>query len=124
MYNPLIPETALENKQFEKATSLTESAITGCKDLVTRLDKRLELPKKPLTKQKLILTIITIGSLFIILIIFITRVIISRRPHIRKLYNLTKTPEKSVFERPKGKRPTIRPGIKKSKQKDIWERKI
>ena len=39
-------ETALEEEKYAKAKSLTESAINGCKDLITSLSKELKMPHK------------------------------------------------------------------------------
>ena len=48
-------QTAYDNKQYDKAISLVDSAIQSCKNLLSLLGKEVRLPKKPTPISELLI---------------------------------------------------------------------
>jgi hypothetical protein len=65
-------DKAIENKEYEKARVLTETAILGCQDMITSLALKEEVPSRlPFTKQQMIILIVVLGSILALILFMI-----------------------------------------------------
>ncbi len=108
-------DQAMQDNDYEKARTLTETAILGCQDMITALGFKKEVQSRlPFTKQQMII-LIAVGSS--ILTVVILMIISPKR-------------RKKVFEKVRIKRsfgtgfklPAFKHAKEEKKKTDIWKR--
>lgn len=106
---------AMQNNDYEKARTLTETAILGCQDMITALSFKKEVQSRlPFTKQQMII-FLAVGSSILTVV---TLMMISPKRR------------KKVFEKIRAKRsfkigfklPTFKQAKEEKKKTDVWKR--
>jgi len=115
-------DKAIENKEYEKARTLTESAILGCQDMITALSLKKEVPGRlPFTKQQMIILIVVLGSVLALVLFMITSKGFGKRVVVKKEKIRTVKRKRFKFELFKSSKKKSKP--KTEKKTDIWKRR-
>ncbi len=106
-------DQAMQDKDYEKARTLTETAILGCQDMITALGFKKEVPSRlPFTKQQMII-LIAVGSSILTVV---TLMIISPKRR-KKVFEKIRTKRSLGF-----KLPTFKQAKEEKKKTDVWKR--